>query len=144
MTVVLHLPIKLTLPETLRLIPRDEDINPLCLALATLRFDLVDSLSLSAQPHLVICRLSPQQAKRLPANHGGYMIKLTEGYELHLKESEVENWLRFYLAYHRDGIGSVDHIDLQYPLGQDRLADPRMTVILQVPKAQISSPRPME
>jgi hypothetical protein len=80
-----------------------------CLALALLSYDLVSQVVFGCDDrHFLIIEVDGQ----LSASDGSIGAWSPPKARLTLSRNELESWVCFALKYYRDGIGEVDHVDL--------------------------------
>jgi hypothetical protein len=103
-----------------------------CLNLALLRFHLIDAISIPVKdgPNLQIKVNEKIRQKRGHFSEKPALIELT------ISQEELEYWLMFFLEYYRDGVGSVDHIDVEITEREQSSPPKSLQIALIVPKAK--------
>jgi len=107
-----------------------------CMNLSLLKFDLVESVVLISDKQLKI-----KKGKKLKNARGKVAVNI-EGFEIIIPEEEIDYWLSFFLAYYRDGVGDVDHIDLDIPYDNKGLGLLSFQLALQVKNKRPLQPLP--
>jgi hypothetical protein len=109
----------------------DSIIADWCFELCLLKEELTQSLTIVGADGRLSLRLQRQMPK---LGHRGTVRWKENVAELALADTELDMWLHFFLKYHRDKIGEVDHIDAEFtPLSP---ADAReLYLTLEVPLA---------
>jgi hypothetical protein len=102
-----------------------------CLDLCLLRESLIDSLTIIDEDGSYRLRVSldPSLAHRSTVSRSD-----SRGADVFLSRTELDYWANFFLKYYRDGIGEVDHLDLEaYPRTPDTTRG--LGIVLQIPNA---------
>lgn len=95
----------------------DHHMKDLCLNLCLLERLFIESiLIISEQPLL---KLKIQKDAQLSKNQRGRVLWHTDFIDLKISETELDTWIHFFLKYYRDGVGDVDHYDLDIYAGHN-------------------------
>lgn len=110
-------------PDALSVKITHEVLEHWCLLLCLLHFDLVGHLALHAADRRIklrICRDS-----QLEEGERAIVFGNRDNLEVRITATELEHWLHFFLTYYRDGVASVDNIDvdLDYRMLQGKALD---------------------
>ena len=85
-----------------------DDIKDWCLSLAALRFELLEEITVRGGDLVFVVQKKQQLAGiRAIARVAG------DRTEVQISPTELDFWLKFFLASLRDGQSAVDHIDLE-------------------------------
>jgi hypothetical protein len=106
-----------------------------CLDLCLLEKGLIDSIVVRNERGDV--SLMVRRDSRISAAAVGRVSWHGQSAALALSGEQLETWLHFYLTYYRDGIGEVDHLDVEVD-GEN--GSPGLDLVLTVPNATPPQP----
>lgn len=110
--------------------PSAAAMGQLCLALTLLAVDLVSSVTFRGRGRTVLI-VSVDGA--IHASVSALAKWEPPAFRLRLSKNSLERWLVFALRYYRDGIGEVEHIDIDARSAPEGDAD--MVLVFKVPNA---------
>jgi hypothetical protein len=110
--------------------PSAAAMGQLCLALTLLEWDLVSSVVFEGNGrHFLIVSVDGA----IPPSVGALAQWEPPRIRLRLSTNSLERWLAFALKYYRDGVGHVEHIDIEARSSPGEDAD--MVLVFKVPSA---------
>jgi hypothetical protein len=119
--------------ETVLVIDLDDStVVDWCMSLCLMKEGLVPSFTVTSTDgtfHLTVqSQAAGEQSTR------GLVRRTTRGAEIAIDQFELAYWLHFFLKYYRDGIGDVDHIDVDLAPSPSHTSR-GFTLVLKVPRA---------
>lgn len=90
----------------------EQAIATWCVELCMLEKRLIESLTVRSDSHDPFSL----QIQNGPGDASGATVKWSDQRaKLCISRTELESWIAFFLTYYRDGIASVDHLDVDVP-----------------------------
>jgi hypothetical protein len=110
----------------------DSTVVDWCMSLCLMKEGLVPSFTVTSMDGTFRLTIKPEVVQ---ARQPRETIRwITGGAEVSIDQVELAHWLHFFLKYYRDGIGEVDHIDVDLLPGASS-ASRSCTLVLKVPRA---------
>jgi hypothetical protein len=102
-----------------------------CLGLCLLKEGLIESLTILGERGEYGLKISLDSS--LTSRRGKVRFRRDE-VDVSISTTELDYWVRFFLKYYRDGVGDVNHIDVEIP-SRDPDSTRRLGLVLQIPDA---------
>jgi hypothetical protein len=119
-------------PDDIVFVLIDPEVNrEWCLNLCLLREGLIESLTIIGDSAAYRLGISLEPA--LSSRQGKVQCR-PGGADVLISITELDYWLHFFLKYHRDGVGDINHIDVEIPPREPN-SGRGLDLVLQVPDA---------
>jgi hypothetical protein len=102
-----------------------------CLALCLLKEGLLSHVVITDRKETTKLKISVSPSKTLAVGEVRWHDKYID---LIISRTELDAWLHFFLMYYRDGIGDVDHIDVDVTSNQG--GSKNLFLVLMIPEAR--------
>jgi hypothetical protein len=104
-------------------------------ALESLHKDITNSITISASQGSFKLRLSKDST--LQPSYRGKIVRKSSGIDLFVSNAELDMWLNFFSKFYFEGIGDVDHIDID--INPDSRDDEKgVFLVMKIPNAKAS------